>query len=123
TDPHDKYALYNLGVIEQSQNNPVGAEAYYRLALSVDPAFPSALYNLALVRTDAGATTEAIDLLNRLLVVEPQNAAGHVNLGRVLAATGRTAEAQAEYQKARQINPAIPIPTAVAISATPTGPR
>src|SRR4051812_38645298 len=44
-DPRNKYAFFDLGVIDHTQGNLLSAENNYRLALSVDPDFVPALFN------------------------------------------------------------------------------
>jgi Tfp pilus assembly protein PilF len=86
-DPRNKYAFYNLGVIDQNSGRAQAAENNYRIATSIDPDFTPALFNLAILRTDAGANDEAIALYRRVIAAEPFNAAGHLNLGYALAST------------------------------------
>src|ERR1017187_5522808 len=38
-DPKNKVAYYDLGLIEQTANKPAVAEASYRSALAIDPAY------------------------------------------------------------------------------------
>ena len=49
-DPQNKFAYYNLGVIDQAANRYDAAENNYRLALGIDANYPPALFNLAIVR-------------------------------------------------------------------------
>ena len=115
-EPGNKYAFFDLGVIAQTNKSVVIAESFYRIALEIDPKFPSPLYNLAVLRQQAGAHQEAADLYRRLIAIEPNNAGAHFNLGFALRALGRTAEADAEFARARQIDPALVAPAG---SATP----
>ena len=48
-DPHNVYALYNLGVIDQTQNNTAGAISYYDQALSAKSTYTPAMYNKAII--------------------------------------------------------------------------
>ena len=124
-DPNNKFAYFDLGVIDQAQGRSQAAEANYRQALQIDPNFTSALFNLAIVRKPVDAQ-EAITLYRRLLVVNPNDAAGHLNLGFALLETGQTAEGNAELARAVQLDPSLqsrvtpPQPTAAA-TATATG--
>lgn len=124
-NPRDKYALFNLGVIEQSSGRGVSAENFYRLALATDPDFPPALFNLAILRNDAGAVQEAIQLYRRAITVEPGNASAHLNLGFALATVGQQGEADASLQRAVQLNPAlasrVPPPAQPPTAARPEG--
>jgi len=49
---------------------------------------------------------KAIDYFQKAMQLEPNNAGVHNNLGSVYAEMGKVAEAQAEFQKAADINPA-----------------
>jgi tetratricopeptide (TPR) repeat protein len=118
-DMANKYAFYNLGVIEQTKERPAGAEAFYRLALQIDPAYPPALYNLAIIREDAGDLQGAIDLYRRAIAAEPTNAAAHLRLGLLLIKTGNQPAGSAEIAAALQIDPTLVVPS-VAPLATPT---
>src|SRR5439155_14063429 len=73
-DPRNKYAYYNLGLIDQVNGHAQSAENNYRLALNIDPDFAPALFNLAILRFNAGATQEAIDLYRHVIQVQPDNA-------------------------------------------------
>src|SRR5436309_3390135 len=77
-DPTNKFALFNLGQIEDTKNHLVAAEAWYRLALQSDNTMPSALYNLALVRQAVGDSIESASLLRSLINVDPNNALAHL---------------------------------------------
>ncbi len=48
-DPKNVYALYNLGVIDQTDNNNAGAINYYDAALSSDGTYTPAMYNKAII--------------------------------------------------------------------------
>ena len=106
-DPQNKYAFYNLGLIDQTSGRPRSAENYYRLALSADPEFTPALFNLAILRTAAGDTREAIDLYRRVTALKPDEAGPHLNLGFLLRSIGQEAEGDAEIQRALQLDPAL----------------
>jgi tetratricopeptide (TPR) repeat protein len=105
--PDDKYANYNLGVIEQGEGRTELAESYYRASLDADPRFVPALFNLAIVRTSVGATQEAIDLYQRVLEADPGDAAAHFNLGISLQAAGRTRPGQVEINEALALDPTL----------------
>jgi Flp pilus assembly protein TadD len=91
-------------VIEDQAGRARSAENYYRLALGVDPDFPSALFNLAILRTAGGDTGEAIDLYRHIITVEPDNAAAHNNLGYALRSVGQEADGNAEITRASQLD-------------------
>jgi tetratricopeptide (TPR) repeat protein len=105
--PGDKYANYNLGVIEQGNGRTALAEGYYRAALDTDPAFAPALFNLAIVRTGVGATQEARDLYVRVIAERPDYAAAHFNLGLLYEQAGRSRESQTEFDRALELDPTL----------------
>jgi Tetratricopeptide repeat len=110
-DTTNKYCLFDLGVIAQTQNRPTEAEKDYRLALVTDPNFGPALFNLAIIRTQAGATQEAIGIYQQFVKLNPNDASGHLHLGLLLRATGDTTNGDAEIAKALQLNPKLTVPT------------
>lgn len=103
-DPTNKFALYNLGLIEQQADRLETAESFYRRALATDPHFAPALFNLAIIRS-ASAPQEAADLYQRVIAQNPNDAAAHLNLGFVLVSLGRVEEAQSEFVRAVELDP------------------
>jgi tetratricopeptide (TPR) repeat protein len=108
-EPRNKFAFFNLGVIEQFAGRPQSAESYYRLAIAVDPIFTSALFNLAIIRNQAGAKTEAIELYQRVVLVDQNNAAAHFNLGLVLWETQGQEAAEPSIRRALEIEPTLAV--------------
>jgi Tfp pilus assembly protein PilF len=100
SDPTNKYAHYNLGLIFQNRGKNSDAEAEYNKALDVDAKFGPALYNLAIVRTAAGDNDGAISLYRRAIAVNAKDANAHFNLGLLLRKQGQTTEGNAEVQTA-----------------------
>jgi tetratricopeptide (TPR) repeat protein len=121
-DPKNRFAYYNLGVIAQSQNRPVAAEAYYRLAIEQDAKFGSALFNLAIVRAQVGANQEAADLYRRVIAIDPNYAAAHFNLGLILRLLGQNAEAQTELATAQRLDAKLVAPSPSASPARQASP-
>jgi len=70
-DPRNKFAYYNLGVIEQARGDGGSAESNYRIALTIDPDFVPALFNLAILRTAQGGGRESIDLYRHVIEIDP----------------------------------------------------
>lgn len=120
-DPQNKFAFYDLGLVEQIANRLDSAENNYRLALNVDPDYVPALYNLAILRTKVGATQEAIDLYRHVLKVHEEEPKSHYNLGLLLRSIGKTADGDAEIARARSLDPSLPPPPegSPAAGATP----
>jgi tetratricopeptide (TPR) repeat protein len=106
-EPRNKFAWYNLGLIDQTRGDAAEAEERYREAISVDPNFVAALFNLAVLRTAAGDKDEAIELYRRIIEVEPGYAPAHLNLGFALIDIGDAGEGQAELQRATELDPSL----------------
>jgi len=110
-DPRNKFAFYNLGVIEQSAGRTQEAENNYRLALNIDSNYTPALFNLAILRASLGSTQEAIDLYRHVVELEPDNAGAHLNLGIALHQMNQQAEGDAELLRASELDPTLAIPS------------
>lgn len=104
-DPNNKFAHYNLGLVDQTQGRPSKAEEHYRAALDLDSAFALALYNLGVLRAQAGATGEADALYRRAIASMPSFAEPHLNLGLLLRDQGRADEANGFLRAAVELNP------------------
>jgi tetratricopeptide (TPR) repeat protein len=94
-EPRNKFAFFNLGLIDQTSGRPRAAENNYRLALSIDPDFTPALFNLA------------IELYRQVIALNPEDAGPHLNLGLLLRSIGQETEADAEIQRAVQLDPGL----------------
>jgi tetratricopeptide (TPR) repeat protein len=116
-DPQNKFAYYNLGVIDQGQGDLQGAESHYRTTLGLDPDFVPALFNLAILMTEAGSADEAVTLYEHLIEVTPIEtaspedvrlvAAAHLNLGFLLIEQGRERRGQMELDEAVRLDPSL----------------
>jgi len=103
-DPRNKFAYYDLGVIQQTSGDNASAEVNYRACLQIDPNFGPALYNLAIIRTGP-SPQEAEELYRHAISLAPNSAAAHLNLGFLLRSLGRTDEGNAELRKAVALDP------------------
>ena len=106
-DPNNKYAYYDLGLIDQTNGALPSAESNYRLALSIDPQFVSALFNLAIVRHDLGDLKESIALYRQAIKAQPDYANAHLNLGFALIEAHQDVEGNAELKIAVQLDPSL----------------
>ena len=104
-DPGNKYAYFNLGVIDQTNGALASAESNYGLALSADPNFVPALFNLAIVETGLGNLNESIDLYRRTIKLQPDYAEAHLNLGFALIDAGERKEGRQELALAVKLKP------------------
>jgi Tfp pilus assembly protein PilF len=103
-DPKNKFAHYNLALIDEASGNYGLAEEKYRKALETDPKYEPALFNLAILRT-SGDPEEAIGLYQRAVKSAPKDAAAWLNLGLLLRASGDEAEGDEAVLKAIELNP------------------
>jgi tetratricopeptide (TPR) repeat protein len=81
------------------------AEALFREALEVDPAFAQALYHLGTVLEGSERTEDAVQTLQRAAAADGAYAEPHFALSRIYRRLGRTAEADAalaRFQRLRQ---------------------
>ena len=106
-DPNNKFAYYNLGLIDQTNGALASAESNYKLALAIDPTFVSALFNLAIVKTAEGDLVSAIDLYRSAIAVDPTNAPAHLNLGFALIEKGDDKHGQVELDTAIKLDPSL----------------
>ncbi len=106
-DQKNKFAMYNLALVDAARNDFGQAEEKYRVVLGLDPRYAPALFNLAILRNAKGDATEAASLYRRVLEVTPDDAAAHLNLGLLLRAAGDTAAGNREIARARTLNPTL----------------
>jgi tetratricopeptide (TPR) repeat protein len=96
---------YDVGRVLLIQQNYSGAEAAFRNALMLQPAFAEAIYGLAVVRHGQRELDEAISLYEQGLAADPSNVSGHYNLGRALAERGQIDRAIQSYHRAIELAP------------------
>lgn len=104
-DPTNKYAFYNLALIDSANGNDGLAEAKYRLALESDPDYEPALFNLAILRTNDDDPDEAMDLYERAVEIEPGDASAWLNLGLLQRASGKKKQGNKSVMKALALDP------------------
>jgi tetratricopeptide (TPR) repeat protein len=120
-DPRNKFAYYNLGLIDQTEGNSSSAESNYRITLSIDPDFVPALFNLAILRTAKGDAREAVELYRHVIQEDQSYAAAHLNLGFLLIDDGQVKKGKAELATAVQLDPSLAsrIPDTIKVSPAP----
>ena len=106
TDPKNKFALYDLGVLAQDAGQVNMAVGNFENALRIDPDFVPALVALAVLEA-ATEPQEAIKLYQRAVKLEPNQATPHFNLGLLLRSMGQAANGDAEVAVALRIEPAL----------------
>ena len=103
-DATNKFAFYNLALIDESEGNYGLAEEKYRSALEADAKYEPALFNLAILRTD-NDPDEAIALYQQAVAADKKDAAAWLNLGLLLRANGQEAEGDRSVLRAIALNP------------------
>ena len=112
-DPTNKYAFYNLALIDESNSNYGLAEENYRSAIETDAAYEPALFNLAILRTSADPK-EAITLYQSAVKADRTDAAAWLNLGLLLRANGDERGGDKSVLKAIALDPTLKDPAAAA---------
>ncbi len=91
-----------LGLILESQQHSDEAIGHYRKALETNPNSVEALANLGNALVHTGQLEKAVTCYRQALQFDPRNAVIHFNLSIALKRQGKTAEAQAEWEEAKQ---------------------
>jgi len=92
TDPGEKYAWYNLGVIAQGAGDNGTAADDYQQALKIDPNLESALYNYGVLMYQQKKFDDAINYLGKATTANPKDANALWDLGLALAQKGDPAD-------------------------------
>jgi tetratricopeptide (TPR) repeat protein len=98
-DPKNVYALYNLGVIDQSKNDTAGAVSYYNKAISADGTYTPAMYNKAII-LEATDLATALALYKQIVTINPYASTAYLHMAFVYAKQGQTAKADQARAKA-----------------------
>jgi tetratricopeptide (TPR) repeat protein len=104
-DRSDPIALYNLGNIHLTGQNPGEAERAYRRALERDEDFVEARYNLALALEALGREGDASVELARVIEDDPTNADALFNLAQLFLKSDVLVEARALYERYLALDP------------------
>ncbi len=121
-DATNKFAFYNLALIDEANGNYGLAEDKYRSALKTDPAYEPALFNLAILRTARNDPKEAISLYERAVVADKKDAAAWLNLGLLLRANGQKRAGDKDVLRAIGLDPSLKDPAHPAAGNGPTSP-
>jgi Tfp pilus assembly protein PilF len=116
-DPKNKYAFYNLALIDASNGNYGLAEANYRSAIKSDAKYEPALFNLAILQTSSDPK-EAISLYQRAVAVDSKDAAAWLNLGLLLRDERQVTAGNKAVLRAIALNPKLKDPKAPAKNKT-----
>lgn len=110
--PDDPKSASDLGAAYLAAGDPKKAVPLLEKAISLDPKRPAFHANLAYARILLGDLDGAIAAARQSVKLDDRFASGHINLGIALARKRQFAEARKEFEKARQIDPTDPRPTA-----------
>ena len=115
-DAKNKYAFYNLALIDEANGNYGLAEEKYRAALKSDPSYEPSLFNLAILRTARNDPKEAISLYQRAVAADKKDAAAWLNLGLLLRENGEERAGDKDVLRAIALDPTLtdPAPKAAA---------
>ncbi len=102
-DPRNVYALYDLGVVNETTNNNSRALRYYDQALAANGTYTPAMYNKAIL-LESSTPRAAIALYQQIIAVNPQASAAYLRMAFVDAELGDLARAKFADQKAIAIN-------------------
>ena len=89
----------------RAQGDLIEAEALWRRAVTLNPAFADGHCNLGLVLKDMGRYKSAENACRRALKLQPRHVDALNNLGNLLKSSGRFAEAEVAYRKIIRIQP------------------
>ena len=98
-DPKNVYALYNLGVIDQTKNDTAGAVSYYNQAITADSTYTPAMYNKAII-LEASNLASALALYKQIVAINPYASTAYLHMAFVYAKQGQTAKADQARAKA-----------------------
>jgi Tfp pilus assembly protein PilF len=112
-DPTNKFAFYNLALIDEANSNYGLATTKYRSAIETDAVYEPALFNLAILRTSQDPQ-EAIKLYKRAVEANPKDAAALLNLGLLLRTNGERATGDKYVLRAIIMNPKLKDPAGAA---------
>jgi Flp pilus assembly protein TadD len=101
-------ARLNLGALRAEQGNLAEAEAEYRTALKLMPAFGAAYVNLADLYRMQSRDVEGEKVLRQGVAASPRDAGIHHSLGLTLVRLKRLPEAIAELKRAAELAPGDP---------------
>lgn len=108
-DPHNARAENNLGLVFESDAQPVEAIDAYRKSIAWDTQSPhpseQPYVNLGGILLAEGRTEEAIPPLEKAVTLAPNNGFCRLKLGTAYLRTGKMKDAQAELEKAAQLKP------------------
>ncbi len=98
-------AHLSLGIVYANRGEDTRAEAEYRIALRMDPAFLPASFNLATLLNKVGRNADAETVLRDAIALTPAQGELHFSLGLLLAEDGKLEPAASELGRAAELMP------------------
>lgn len=104
--PTNKYALYNLGVIDQERHNPSAAVTRYDQALNADNKYTPAMYNKALI-LEMHNPGESLALYQRIVHLNPRASTAYLRMAIVYAKQRKLPQAKQARARAIALDPSL----------------
>ncbi|WP_160115279.1 tetratricopeptide repeat protein [Bryocella elongata] len=108
--PHNGRGLMIYGLTQMEQGRFARALDYFTRATEFTPNYATLEINLGIVNGAMGHNAEAEQHFLRAIALAPSDDQTHAFYGRWLMERGRGSEGVAQYNLARQLNPARPLP-------------
>ena len=106
-EPANQYALYNIGLINQTRGDNEVAIEYYDRALAADSSLTVAAYNRALALRDVGRLDESAEAFEALLLVDGENVGVLYNFGNLLISQGDVERGTELVNRAIELDPSL----------------
>jgi len=124
-NPGNVYALYNLGVIDQTKGDSAAAIGFYKQALRESKKYTPAMYNMAIL-LEKPDPQQALSLYQQIVAINPQASTAYLRMAFVQVQLGEISAARVSYAKAIAIEPSLgkyPLPSKATATATATPTR
>ena len=119
SQPQHAQALTYLGDAEMHTNRRKSAGQHLRRALALDAKIRLANLDLGIILAAMNDSDEAVRLFREAIRIDPSQPDAHYRLGRLLSSLGREQEAQAEYEKVKDLAAEQPPPPLVRLPGRP----
>lgn len=106
-EPANQYALYNIGLINQTRGDNEVAIEFYDRALAADSTLTVAAYNRALALRDVGRLDESAEAFEILLFIDGENVGVLYNFGNLLISQGDVVRGTELVNRAIELDPSL----------------